>query len=172
MLDLYSSHAAALRDALRHAVERGDMSSLGVLHQGVPSAATLTGRMPRPRPRVSVVSSNASRPVPRALLVIACAPRSLKCSSGARCCAGSYPNPEWVEAMRVVLAHVAPLLTKLVANEALHRAIMPTPRRARTKRRYRLRNAAASTAILSPRTSPSSKPTQKPRPPGTYRRVK
>lgn len=34
MRDLYSSHAAALRDALSHVVERGGMSSLGVLHQG------------------------------------------------------------------------------------------------------------------------------------------
>ncbi|MFM0742315.1 hypothetical protein PQQ51_34305 [Paraburkholderia xenovorans] len=43
MRDLYANHAAALRDALRHSVERGGMSSLGVLHQGVPSASTLTG---------------------------------------------------------------------------------------------------------------------------------
>lgn len=43
MRDLYSSHSAALRDALRHAVERGGMSSLGVLHKGVPSPSTLTG---------------------------------------------------------------------------------------------------------------------------------
>jgi len=40
MRDLYASHAAAVRDALRHAVERGGMSSLGVLHQGVPSPST------------------------------------------------------------------------------------------------------------------------------------
>jgi hypothetical protein len=39
MRDLYSSHAAAQR----HAVERGGMSSLGVLQEGVPSASTLTG---------------------------------------------------------------------------------------------------------------------------------
>lgn len=41
MRDLYASHAAALRDALRHAVERGGTSSLGVLHQGVPSPSTV-----------------------------------------------------------------------------------------------------------------------------------
>jgi hypothetical protein len=34
MRDLYDS-CAALRDALRHAVERGGMSSLGVLFAGV-----------------------------------------------------------------------------------------------------------------------------------------
>ncbi|CAB3808118.1 hypothetical protein LMG28688_06692 [Paraburkholderia caffeinitolerans] len=43
MRDLYTSHAAALRNALRHTVERGGQSSLAVLHQGVPSAYTLTG---------------------------------------------------------------------------------------------------------------------------------
>lgn len=43
MRSLYSSPATALRDALRHAVERGGMSSLGVLHQGVLSPAMLTG---------------------------------------------------------------------------------------------------------------------------------
>lgn len=37
MSDLYARHAAALRDALRHAVERGGTSSLGVLHQGMPA---------------------------------------------------------------------------------------------------------------------------------------
>ncbi len=88
------------------------MSSLGVLHQGVPSAA-------------SVASSNGPH-LSRALLVIAYAPRTLKCSCGARCCAGSYPNPEWADAMRVLLAHVAPLLAGHAANEALHSAIMRT----------------------------------------------
>jgi hypothetical protein len=39
----YSSAAAALRDTLRHAVERGDMLPLAVLHQGVLPPATLTG---------------------------------------------------------------------------------------------------------------------------------
>lgn len=124
MRDLYASHAAALRDALRHAVERGGMSSLGVLHQGVPSASSLTGtdataqaaRVRRQLDRLALL--------PRALLVIAYAPRSLKCSCGARCCAGSYPNPEWEDAMRVTLAHVAPLLTGKAANERLHRAIV------------------------------------------------
>lgn len=43
MRELYTNPAAALRDALRHAVERCGMSSLGVLHQGVASASTLTG---------------------------------------------------------------------------------------------------------------------------------
>lgn len=124
MREIYASHAAALRDALRHAVECGGRSSLGVLHQGVPSPSTLTG---------SDATAQAARvrrqldrltPLARALLVIAYAPRTLKCSCGSRCCAGSYPNPEWNDAMRVTLAQVAPLLTGHAANERLHRAII------------------------------------------------
>ena len=48
--------------------------------------------------------------------------RSLECCCGARCCAGSYPNPEWEDTVRATLAHVAPLLTGKAANERLHRA--------------------------------------------------
>lgn len=124
MRDLYTSHAAALRDALRHAVERGGMSSLGVLHQGVPSASTLTGTDATAQAARIRRQLERLAPVPRALLVIAYAPRTLKCSCGSRCCAGSYPNPEWDEAMRVTLAHVAPLLTGHAANERLHRAVI------------------------------------------------
>jgi hypothetical protein len=43
MRDCYAGTAAAVRDALRHAVEYGTASSLGVLHRGVPSGATPTG---------------------------------------------------------------------------------------------------------------------------------
>jgi len=122
--DLYASHAAALRDALRHAVERGGMSSLGVLHQGVPSASTLTGTDATAQAARIRRQLDRLAPLGRALLVIAYAPRSLKCSCGARCCAGSYPNPEWDEAMRVTLVHVAPLLAGHAANERLHRTII------------------------------------------------
>lgn len=120
MRDLYSSHAATLRDALRHAVERGGMSSLGVLHQGVPSPSALTGTDATAQAARVRRQLERLAPLPRALLVIAYAPRSLKCS----CCAGSYPNPEWEDAMRATLAHVAPLLTGKAANERLHRAIV------------------------------------------------
>lgn len=124
MRETYSSAAAALRDALRHAVERGGMSSLGVLHQAVPSPSTLTGtdatgQAARIRRQLERLAS-----LPQALLVVAYAPRSLKCSCGARCCAGSYPNPEWEDAMRVALAHVAPLLEGRSANEKLRRSII------------------------------------------------
>ncbi|WP_322031212.1 hypothetical protein [Paraburkholderia sp. J76] len=83
------------------------MSSLGVLHQGVPSASKLTGtdataQAARIRRQLEQLAL-----APRALLVIAYARRTLKCSCGARCCGGSYPNPEWADAMRVLLAHVA-----------------------------------------------------------------
>jgi hypothetical protein len=43
MRDTYAGTAAALRDALRHSVERGGTSALSALHQGVPTASTLTG---------------------------------------------------------------------------------------------------------------------------------
>ncbi|MFB9123442.1 hypothetical protein E2553_05005 [Paraburkholderia dipogonis] len=124
MRDLYASHAAALRDALRHAVERGGMSSLGVLHQGVPSPSTLTGTDATAQAARVRRQLDRLAPLSRALLVIAYAPRALKCSCGTRCCSGSYPNPEWEDAMRATLAHVAPLLTGKAANEWLHRAIV------------------------------------------------
>jgi hypothetical protein len=49
---------------------------------------------------------------------------ALKCSCGARWCAGSYPNPEFEEAMQETLAHVAPLLAGHAADTRLHTAII------------------------------------------------
>ena len=43
MKDIYTSTADALRDALRHAVQRGGQSSLAVLHQGVSPDNALCG---------------------------------------------------------------------------------------------------------------------------------
>ena len=100
------------------------MSSLGVLHQGVPSAATLTGTDATAQSARVRRQLDRLPPLARALLVIAYAPRSLKCSCGARCCTGSYPNPEFEDAMRTTLVHVAPLLAGRAANERLHRAII------------------------------------------------
>lgn len=120
----FANHAAPLRDALSHAVERGGMSSLGVLHQGVPSPSTLTGTDATAQAGRVRRQLDRLAPLPRALLAIAYAPPSLKCSCGARCCAGSYPNPEWEDAMRVTLAHIAPLLAGKAANTRLHRAIV------------------------------------------------
>jgi len=124
MRDIYSNHAAALRDALRHAVERGGASSLGVLHQGVPSASTLTGTDATAQAARVRRQLDQLAPLGRALLVLAYAPQTLRCSCGARCCSGSYPNPEWDHAMRLVLAHIAPLLAGHAANQKLHRAII------------------------------------------------
>ncbi|MBB3003901.1 hypothetical protein FHX57_006278 [Paraburkholderia tropica] len=124
MREQYPNAPGALRDALRHAVERGGMSSLGVLHQGVPSASTLTGTDATFQAGRIRAQLDKLQPLARALLVIAYAPRTLKCTCGARCCAGSYPNPEAENAMREVLAHVAPLIARRAANEALDRAII------------------------------------------------
>jgi hypothetical protein len=44
--ELYASYATALHDALRHAVERGGMSSLGVLHRGVSPPTRHAGNQP------------------------------------------------------------------------------------------------------------------------------
>jgi hypothetical protein len=121
---LYSSPAAALRDALRHAVERGGLSSLAVLHQGVPSASTLTGTDATAQAARIRRQLERLAPLPRALLVLAYAPQALKCSCGARCCSGSYPNPEWANAMRVALAHIAPLLAGHGPNDRLRGAIV------------------------------------------------
>ncbi|WP_233869616.1 hypothetical protein [Paraburkholderia adhaesiva] len=124
MRDCYAGTAAALRDALRHAVERGGASSLGVLHQGVPSAATLSGdaataqagRIRRQLDRLS--------PVPRALLVVAYAPRDIVCNCRAPCCSGRYPNPEWRNALDLVVVHTGPLLTGCVPNVRLRTALV------------------------------------------------
>ena len=124
MRDCYAGTAAALRDALRHAVERGGVCSLGVLHQGVPSAATLTGdastaqagRIRRQLDRMS--------PVPRALLVVAYAPRDVVCNCRAPCCSGRYPNPEWRDALDAVVAHTAPLLVGHAPNVRLRAALV------------------------------------------------
>jgi hypothetical protein len=124
MRDRYSSHAAALRDALRHAVARGGMSSLSVLHQGVPFASTLTGTDATAQAARIRRQLDRLAPLARALLVIAYEPRSLKCSYGAYCCAGSYPNPEWEDAMRVTHAHIAPLLARHRASYKLRCAIV------------------------------------------------
>jgi hypothetical protein len=124
MRDCYTATGAALRDALRYCVERGSGSSLGTLHQGIPSIATLMGddasiqaaRIRRQLERLPVVS--------RALLIVAYAPRDVDCNCRAACCAGRYPNPEWREALDVVLIHTAPLLVGHAPNIRLRSAIV------------------------------------------------
>ena len=124
MRDTYAGTAAALRDALRHSVERGGTSALSVLHQGVPTAATLTGtdattQAGRIRRRLDRLA-----PVPRALLVVAYAPRDVACNCRAPCCSGRYPNPEWRAALELVVAHTAPILAGHVLNVRLRSALV------------------------------------------------
>ncbi|WP_198362680.1 hypothetical protein [Burkholderia ubonensis] len=94
MRDCYAGTAAALRDALRHAAQRGGASSLGVLHQGVQSPTTLTGTDATAQAGRIRRQLDRLPPVPRALLVVAYAPREIACSCRAPCCSGRYPNPE------------------------------------------------------------------------------
>lgn len=94
MRETCSSAAAALRDALRHAIERGGMSSLGVLHQGVPSPPTLTGTVGTQQATCILRQLDRLAPLLRALLVLAYAPRDLKCVCGSRYFSGGYPNSE------------------------------------------------------------------------------
>jgi len=124
MRDCYAGTAAALRDALRHAVERGGASSLGVLHQGVPSISTLTGDAATAQAGCIRRRLDRLAPVPRALLVVAYAPRDVACNCRAPCCAGRYPNPEWREALDLVVAHTAPLLAGHAPNVRLRAALV------------------------------------------------
>jgi hypothetical protein len=63
-------------------------------------------------------------PVPRALLAVAYAPRDIACNCRSPCCAGRYPNPEWRDALNVVMAHTAPLLTGHAPNVRLRAALV------------------------------------------------
>ncbi|MFP4895793.1 hypothetical protein [Paraburkholderia sp. EG304] len=124
MRDFYAGTATALRDALRHAVDRGGACSLGVLHQGVPGAAILTGDEATAQAGRIRRQLDRLAPVPRALIVVAHAPRDLACNCRAPCCAGRYPNPEWREALDVVLAHSAPLLVGHASNIRLRTVLV------------------------------------------------
>ncbi|WP_051390800.1 hypothetical protein [Paraburkholderia mimosarum] len=124
MRDFYAGTAAALRDALRHAAERGGACSLGVLHQGVPGAATLTGEDATAQAGRIRRQLDRLPAIPRALLVVAYAPRDLACNCRAPCCAGRYPNPEWREALDLVVVHTAPLLAGHAPNIRLRVALV------------------------------------------------
>ncbi|KDR31544.1 hypothetical protein BG60_29035 [Caballeronia zhejiangensis] len=119
MRSTYRSTPAALRDALRHVIERGGASSLRALHAGAPSPVALAGsdgtaqaaRIRRQLERLDAL--------PRDLLVVAYAPRDIVCVCGSPCCAGRYANPEWKDALNAVLVHVEPLLSGHMANYRL-----------------------------------------------------
>jgi hypothetical protein len=124
MRDTYTGTAAALRDGLRDSVERGGSSALGVPHQGVPSAATLTGTDGKTQAGRIRRQLDRLAPVPRALLLVAYAPRDLVCDCRAPCCSGRYANPEWRDALELVVAHTAPLLAGHVLNIRLRSALV------------------------------------------------
>jgi hypothetical protein len=123
MKEHYTSTAAALRDALRHAVQRGGLSSLAVLHQGATADDALAGfdgtaQAGRVRARLDRLS-----PVQRALIVASYAPRHLTCNCRAPCCAGQYPNPEWSAALALIVAHTTPLFAGRAPNLRLRAAL-------------------------------------------------
>ncbi|MFP4891244.1 hypothetical protein [Paraburkholderia sp. EG304] len=124
MRDFYAGTAAALRDALRHAVERGGACSLGVLHQGVPGPATLTGDAATAQAGRIRRQLDRLPAIPRAILVVAYAPRDLACHCRAPCCTGRYPNPEWRDALDVVVIHTGPLLAGHAPNIRLRMALV------------------------------------------------
>lgn len=124
MRDTYTGTAKALREALRHAVERSGASALGVLHQGVPSESTLVGTDATAQAGRIRRQLDRLAPVPRALLVVAHAPRDVACTCRAPCCSGRYPNPEWRDALEVVVSHTAPLLAGHALNVRLRAALV------------------------------------------------
>ncbi|MBB5408583.1 hypothetical protein HDG34_002520 [Paraburkholderia sp. HC6.4b] len=124
MKDTYCGTAAALRDALSHAVLRGGASSLKALHQSAPGDDVLTGtdataQAARIRYRLDRLTV-----LQRALLVVSYAPRNLTCACHRPCCAGHYPNPEWSGALALVVADTAPLFTGHVPNIRLRSALV------------------------------------------------
>lgn len=124
MRDTYTGTAAALRAALRHCVERGATSALGVLHQGVPAPSTLIGTDATAQAGRIRRHLDRLQPVPRALLVVAYAPRDVTCNCRAPCCSGRYDNPEWRNALELVVAHTAPLLAGHAPNVRLRTALV------------------------------------------------
>ncbi|WP_244829211.1 hypothetical protein [Caballeronia sp. TF1N1] len=124
MKDHYLSTAEALRDALRHTVESGSVSSLAPLHQSVGTGMALVGT------DASVQAARIRRQLERlpmaqqALLVVSYAPRQLRCNCRRPCCAGHYPNPEWANALTFVVATTAALFANHVLNVRLREALV------------------------------------------------
>ncbi|MBB5411677.1 hypothetical protein HDG34_005638 [Paraburkholderia sp. HC6.4b] len=124
MKDTYCGTAAALRDALSHAVLRGGASSLKALHQSAPGDDVLTGtdataQAARIRYRLDRLTD-----LQRALLVVSYAPQNITCACHRPCCAGHYPNPEWSGALAQIVAHTAPLFIGHVPNIRLRSALV------------------------------------------------
>ena len=124
--DCYAGTAAALRDTLRRAVERGGAPSPGVLHQGVASIATPTG---------NAVTAQAGR-ICRRLDRLPDVPRTARSRLCAARCGVQLPGAlplrslsqsrmERCEALELLVAHTAPLLRGARAE----RAVEPSARR-------------------------------------------
>ncbi|WP_175950360.1 hypothetical protein [Burkholderia sp. BCC0405] len=62
--------------------------------------------------------------IPRALLVVAYAPRDISCACRAPCCSGHFPNPEWQDALTTLVAHTRPLLPGHTPNPRLRGALI------------------------------------------------
>ena len=124
MKDYYTSTAEAMRDALRHVIEAGSVSSLAPLHQRAGAGITLEGT------DASVQAARIRRQLERlplaqqAILVVSYAPRHLHCNCRRPCCAGHYPNPEWASALAFVVATTAALFTSHVPNVRLREALV------------------------------------------------
>ncbi len=124
MRDLYTSTAEALRDALRHTVEAGSMSSLAPLHQSAGAGVVLAGT------DASVQAARIRRQLERltaahqAILVVSYALRHLRCNCCRPCCAGHYPNPEWANALGFMVIWTAALFTNHVPNVKLREALV------------------------------------------------
>ncbi|WP_233868640.1 hypothetical protein [Paraburkholderia adhaesiva] len=120
----YTSTAEALRDALRHTIEAGSVSSLAPLHQTAGAGVTLEGT------DASVQAARIRRQLERlplaqqAILVVSYAPRWLRCNCRRPCCAGHYPNPEWANALNFVVATTAALFISHVPNVRLREALV------------------------------------------------
>ncbi|MGF6604994.1 hypothetical protein P3T23_009754 [Paraburkholderia sp. GAS448] len=120
----YTSTAAALGEALRHAVLRSGPSALAALHRDAAGDETLTGddastQVARIRRRMDQLT-----PVQQALLIVSYAPRDLTCSCRRPCCAGHYANPEWAAARALLVVHTAALFPQQALHLRLREALV------------------------------------------------
>lgn len=89
------------------------------IHQGVPSASTLTGT----DATAQAARAPLAERLARALVVVAYPPQTLVVFVRGALLFGALSQSRMGQAMRVVLAHVAPLFAGRAANDKSHRAI-------------------------------------------------
>lgn len=124
MKDHYTGSAHALRDALRHAIERGSACSLATLHQSTAESGTLEGTDASAQAARILRRLDQLTPVQRALLVVSYAPSSVPCACRRPCCSGHYPNRDWAAAVTLLTAHTAALFAGHAPNLKLRRALI------------------------------------------------